>query len=302
MNARVLLSAVLAAVVAAAGVSYVIRERAEKAAPRPIDPEVLERIADRLSAIEGEMAKNRASHDTAANRLRALEERMTAREAEPIERDASRARPATERGADASAETAAAAGSSKPLPPLTLEDALARLDDPKLTGTAREMFWQELRERKMLDGVIAEMEKRAKANKSDADLQTQLAEVYLQKIQEVGQGPLAGVYATKADKAYDAALNINPEHWDARFGKAVSLSFWPPALGKQPLAIKEFETLLEQQSRQATRSDFAQTYLFLGNLYLQTGAGAKALETWNKGLAAFPDNEALKAQVAAAAK
>jgi len=117
---------------------------------------------------------------------------------------------------------------------------------------------------------------------------------------KAGNGPEAGIWATKADKAFDAALAVDDHCWDARFSKAVSLSFWPPVFGKQGEAIKNFEVLTEQQASQPSDPKFAQTWLLLGNMYQQTGRMDQALATWQKGLALFPGNEALQAQIASA--
>jgi cytochrome c-type biogenesis protein CcmH/NrfG len=113
----------------------------------------------------------------------------------------------------------------------------------------------------------------------------------------VPDGQERGLYATKADQAFDAALASDPQHWTARFSKAMSLSFWPPIFGKQGEAITQFETIVAQQeSSGQAKPEFAQSYLFLGNLYAQGGKADKAAEVWKKGLSLFPENESLKAK------
>ncbi len=102
----------------------------------------------------------------------------------------------------------------------------------------------------------------------------------------------------KADEAFDAALARDDHHWDARFSKAVSPSFWPPLFGKQAEAIEHFETLMGQQEALPQQGPkHAQTYLLLGNLYQQQGNNDKALATWNDGTQLFPDNHELAARV-----
>jgi tetratricopeptide (TPR) repeat protein len=73
----------------------------------------------------------------------------------------------------------------------------------------------------------------------------------------------------------------------------VSLSFWPPIMGKQPEAIQQFEMALAQQEARPSRPEYAQTYLFLGNLYRQQGNAARAKEIWKKGSELFPENDEL---------
>ncbi len=164
--------------------------------------------------------------------------------------------------------------------------------------TAQEL-WKEVADAGKLDELVKLLEERAQARGNDPEAQTQLGLAYLQKVFRVGAGPEAGVWATKADKAFDAALAQDDQHWQARFQKAVSLSFWPPMLGKQPDAVKQFETLIAQQEAAGQNSDgYNQTYLFLGNMHLQMGDKAKALAAWNKGLAQFPNDPELLKKIA----
>ncbi len=175
------------------------------------------------------------------------------------------------------------------------EDSLGRLLDPRLGHEERDAIWKAAQEAGEFEQLIAELQARAAAEPRNAQLQFELGYGYLQPIMNgTAPGPKAGEWATKADGAFDAALAIDPANWDARFSKAVSYTFWPPIFGKQKAAIAQFETLVQQQGRMAPRPGFAQTYLFLGNLYEQTGQGDKAKETWNLGLAAFPNDPDLR--------
>ena len=206
--------------------------------------------------------------------------------------DAREARQAVEDAAAASAAVGDAA-----LAALDVDEAFEKLLDPDMKDAERQELWKKLREAGLLEEVIARMEAFAAARPHDAGAQVMLGEAYLQKIFEVGNGPEAGVWATKADKSFDAALAIDPQHWDARFAKAISLSFWPPMFGKQAEAIQNFETLVAQQENQPSKPEFAQTYLWLGNLYLQQGKSDQAKDAYAKGLAKFPDDEDLLKQL-----
>ena len=165
-----------------------------------------------------------------------------------------------------------------------------------LDGMEREALWRELAGEGRLDELIAAFEARVEADPSNPETHVDVASAYLQKIQEVGPGPMAGLWATKADGAYDQALELDPQHWEARFSKAASLSFWPPIFGKQGEAIQQFEILLDQQSAGAPEPHHAETYLFLGNLYQQSGQLEKAAATWKQGLALFPDHGELSSK------
>lgn len=299
MSARtVVLASVLLSMVCGGAAAWFVHGKLAAEAPRGVESALVERMAARLDALEARDAELRARGDEALRRLSAAEERLTRREAAGTAES-----PAAAGGGDGTA--VAGGGTAAPKTgagsaPLDAASAFAQLSDPKLSDADREELWKRIREAKLTDAVIAEFEKRAKASPNDPDAQADLAYAYIQKIQEVGQGPEAGKWATKADKAYDAALALDPDHWDARFGKAISLSFWPPIFGKQPQAIKEFETLLASQSKKPADPSHAQTYLMLGNLYAQSGKADKALAIWQQGLAAFPDNAALKDKIALA--
>jgi len=178
------------------------------------------------------------------------------------------------------------------------EALLDEIFDGDLDEEGRQARWEQIRAAGKLDEAIAYLEQRAEEAANDPDAQVEVASAYIQKIFEVGDGPQAGLWAGKADGAYDRALALDPQHWDARFNKAISLSFWPPIFGKQGEAISHFETLIQQQNAGPVESHHAQTYVLLGNLYTQTGNNEKAQAIWNQGLALFPDDPSLAGKLA----
>ncbi len=201
---------------------------------------------------------------------------------------------------DARADHEETAAESEAVGREAVSKAFARLLDPELDDDERQRIWSEIGAQGLSDELVAEFEARAEREPNDPDVRVDLAGAYLQKTFEAGSGPMAGHWAMKADATFDAALGLDENHWDARFYKAVSLSFWPPALGMQNKAIEQFEVLVEKQGQMPKDDEQAQTYLFLGNMYQQTGKPEKALATWQQGLALFPDNAELKDQVSLA--
>ncbi|MBK7643882.1 MAG: hypothetical protein IPJ19_12690 [Planctomycetes bacterium] len=180
---------------------------------------------------------------------------------------------------------------------LDAKSAYAQLMDPALSWDERRAKWSELAKAGLLDGVLALYEQDAKDNPDDTKAQTALGNAYLNKLFNSPQGPEAGIWGTKADKAFDRALALDDHNWEARYVKAVSLSNWPAFLGKQPEAIANLETLVKQQSQGPVQPYYAQTYLILGNLYKQTGKSDQALEMWQQGLALFPDDAEMQKQI-----
>lgn len=141
--------------------------------------------------------------------------------------------------------------------------------------------------------LVAAFERFAAEHPNDPQAQTALGNAYIQRLQEAKNGMEMGEWAMKADGAYDKALGLDGTNWEARFSKAVSLSFWPPLFGKQGEAIEQFELLREQQGKGPAQKHHAETYVFLGNLYLQQGDADKAKAIWGEGYALFPDHAEL---------
>lgn len=185
-----------------------------------------------------------------------------------------------------------------PAAAVDLQATLAQIADPSLDQEGRQALWTRLAKAGLLPGAIEALEKRARESSQDADAQVRLAEAYLQKLFTVPEGPEKGIWAMKVNGAYDAALAIDDHHWEARFSKAVGLSFWPPIFGKQPEAVRHLEILLSQQEGVPSQPRFASTYACLANLYAQQGKADKAKDLLGRGLALFPED--LQLQVKAA--
>ena len=99
----------------------------------------------------------------------------------------------------------------------------------------------------------------------------------------MGRGALVG----QANALLEEALQIDSTHWEARFSLAMNHFNTPEFLGRTPDAIRHLETLLRQQGDGA-QPHFAQTYLFLGDLYRRTGRADEAAALWQRGAALFP--------------
>ncbi|MDA1260238.1 MAG: hypothetical protein O3A20_06400 [Planctomycetota bacterium] len=184
---------------------------------------------------------------------------------------------------------------SEPGAAFDADASLAGLLSPFINSDSREQLWKAAHEAGMTEELIALVEARAKADPKNVALQFELANAYLQPIvQGEAIGIDAGTWSMKADQGYDAVLALDENHWEARFSKAISYSFWPPVYGKQQAAIDHFEILVGKQANMTPRPEFAQTYLFLGNMYEQSGNTAKAKEAWNLGIAAFPQDRDLR--------
>ncbi|HTF88606.1 MAG TPA: hypothetical protein VK843_09355 [Planctomycetota bacterium] len=248
----------------------------------------------------GEIAANQAKLQQAIADLRSSQALLAERsDRTAMSADAPAAKQASEgSAADKASEVEAAAA---PETEMTVESALAQLDDPDLSHAELTAVWDKVHKAGLTDALVKSIEERAAREPNNPDLRVALGNAYLQELFVSGEMS-KGKWAMKADSAFDAALELNPEHWEARFTKAVSLSHWPPIFGKQGQAIAEFETLIKQQNAGAKQNEHAQTYIYLGNMYQGSGSVAKAIEAWQKGLDIFPDNAELKQHIADAKK
>lgn len=140
-----------------------------------------------------------------------------------------------------------------------------------------------------MDEVIAKFEALAQANPNDIPAQMDLARAYMAYLQ---MDQSKWQLSMKADKVFDDVLDIDETHWEARFTKAVSYTFWPDFLGKKKDAISNFETLVQQQELQPVQAHQAQTYLYLGNL-LEQSDPKRAQEIWARGAQRHPNDPEL---------
>lgn len=141
-----------------------------------------------------------------------------------------------------------------------------------------------------IDEVVARFEELAKAAPNDTKVQMDLANAYLAHLQ---MDQSKWQLSMKADKVFDKVLALDDKHWEARFTKAMSYTFYPDFLGKKKDAISHFETLVQQQETMPVDASHAQTYLYLGNL-LEARDPQKAKEVWQKGARRHPDNADLQ--------
>ena len=64
-----------------------------------------------------------------------------------------------------------------------------------------------------------------------AEYPAALGQAYFQKCGTVQGVREPGVPAMKADQVFDAALNLDPNKWEARLTKALAMSYGPTQMG-----------------------------------------------------------------------
>lgn len=163
-------------------------------------------------------------------------------------------------------------------------------------------FWELARTTGALDDLMKELEQAVATAPRDVDAKMHLASAYTAKLLTVPDGPERGAWAAKAEAQWGKVLELEPEHWEARYSRAFSWSQWPPFLGKGPAAIKEFEKLVDQQRGMTPEPQQANVYLQLSQLYRSQGNVERANETLRTGLERHPDAAALRDALDAATK
>ncbi len=145
-----------------------------------------------------------------------------------------------------------------------------------------------------IDATVKSLKDLVAKDPKNPELQVALATALVAKLaNRTAPGPQQGIVWGEAVQAYDAAIEVNPEHWQARFGKAFGTSMIPAFLGQRPIAIKQFEELRTMQAGGATEQHHVQTYFRLGQLYKDEGNIEKARTVWQEGLQRFPNNKAI---------
>jgi len=143
--------------------------------------------------------------------------------------------------------------------------------------------------------VISLLEAEVGKDPQNAELRVALATAYVGRLtNDTAPGPQQGLVWAQAERSYDAAIKLVPDHWQARFGKAFGTSMIPAFLGRRPDAIRQFEELMEIQERQPPTEDQAQTYFRLGDLYKEAGNMEKAKSIWERGRKLHPENKELR--------
>jgi tetratricopeptide (TPR) repeat protein len=182
---------------------------------------------------------------------------------------------------------------------LLLNQAVETLVSPKTTYEQRQETWKQLRQAGKVDEAITELEQRVTENPRSAVDVTALGEGYYKKAGNTDDVRERAILAMKGDQTLQAALNLEPSNWEARFTKAVGMSYWPAELNKGQEVIQEFLTLIQQQETEAPQPQFARTYVLLGGQYEKAGRADDAAQVWLRGANLFPNDTDLQNKLAA---
>ncbi|MCA8943131.1 MAG: hypothetical protein KDB80_11275 [Planctomycetes bacterium] len=280
-----ILCTILASAISIAVTTLVLGDRGVERGP--ILSEDSTALAERVQRLESDLEQARRELQTIANRPEPARAEVPEVDPDLIDR-------AVERYLAAGGQRAIDAMAAKQPPEPGAFDPKATLQDLRTVDRS----WEEVQavfsklSDEQKDAVLAEFEIIAKASPNDPNIQNELGEAYVHRLMNADMLGMMK-YGQLAERQFDRALELDDHHWGARFNKAMSLSNQPAFLGRRPEAIKHFETLMTQQESAPPEGKHAQTYLFLGNLYAQSGKPDQAKEIWERGLSRFPEAKAL---------
>lgn len=242
----------------------------------------------RLAALEGEVERLRTLQGTgpatAAPRARELDRDWLAALVEEVLDRRARGGQSTARAAPAGA-----AAGGDPAGAAAVIDQLLRAG----AGPRSEQLWEELRALDAIDAAVARFEELAAGNPGSPDAQTLLGTAYIQQMLAANDEQQRIELGRKIEAQFDKALELQPDHWEARFRKAVGLSYGDALSGRRGAAIAQFERLVRQQENLSPQPHHAQTFLYLGRLYAEQGDRERAEEIWRRGLASHPQQQDL---------
>ena len=181
---------------------------------------------------------------------------------------------------------------------VNLTEAVDLLVSPQASYEHKQAAWKRLREAGKLDQAISELERRAAADPQVAEFPAALGQAYLQKCATIQDVREQGFLALQADKVFDTSLNLDPSNWEARFTKAMAMSYWPSNMNKGDEVIQHFQTLIQQQETQPPQPQFAEAYAWLGDQYVKAGHSDYARTIWERGATLFPNHDGLKHKLA----
>jgi hypothetical protein len=179
---------------------------------------------------------------------------------------------------------------------------IADLVSPQVSYQQRQARWKELKKSGQLAQAVVELEQRVASGPPSSDAMTALGEGYYKEAGAATNVRQRAVLAMNADQTLENALNLDPNNWEARFTKAVGMSYWPPELGKGQEVLEQLQRLVRQQEYESSQPQFARTYLVLGEQYQKAGQPEAASQIWQRGAALFPNNTDLAAKLASLSK
>lgn len=189
---------------------------------------------------------------------------------------------------------------SKPDSKLVFNQTIESLISPQTSYEQRQGLWKKLSEAGLLDQALTELQQQVASDPRSASAATALGEGYYKKAGATDEVREKSMLAMKADQTLEVALKLDPLNWEARFTKAVGMSYWPAELNKGGEVMAQLRMLIQQQESEDQQPQFARTYLRLGEQYEKAGRGDDAAQIWERGASLFPTDPDLRKKISSA--
>lgn len=151
-------------------------------------------------------------------------------------------------GGDDAGEAGAAdpgAGSGEP----SFEDLMARVFSGEASDEEQLEFWEQMQKTDKIDGVIDSLQEQVDADAEDVTGRMTLAQLYVMKLLSAPNGPVRGLLSQKAEGLWEHVLELEPDHYEAQYRIAFSLSQYPDFLNRTGDAIEAFEKAIAIEER-----------------------------------------------------
>jgi tetratricopeptide (TPR) repeat protein len=208
------------------------------------------------------------------------------------------AAPTAAQPAASAAQPAASAAAHTSEENVAFAAAIDTLLSPHSTYLEKQAAWKSLLDSGRIQDVLAELQQRAANDPQNAEVASTLGQAYLKACGTTQDVREQAIWAMQADQEFDAALSDDPSNWEARFTKAVAMTYWPANLNKGPEIVSQFNTLIQQQEQQPPQPQFALAYDYLGQQYEKAGQPDLAQQVWQRGASLFPNNPTLQGRLA----
>jgi hypothetical protein len=95
----------------------------------------------------------------------------------------------------------------------------------------------------------------------------ELADVYTAKLLTIPGGPEQGVWGGKAERQWQAVLEQQPDHFEARFALGFDYSMYPSFVDKSKEAIEHLEVARRQLASMPAEPRQVETFTALARMY-----------------------------------
>jgi len=155
-------------------------------------------------------------------------------------------------------------------------------------------FWKAARTTGVVDELLAELEATVAKNPHDLVARMDLADVYTCKLTTIPGGPEQGVWGNKAEEQWKAVIEVQPDHWQARFALGFNYSMYPEFVDHSREAIEHLEVARRQLTHLPREPRHAETFPALARMYERQRQPERARAVLDEGRQLFPDHEGIR--------